>query len=344
MMFRNGMLLIFILWANFTWAGCRTTASLNITDSINVGEILANEVSFSKNVVFTGISCDTSTDKIVYKNIQSDWVEVGPFGNGEKLKVKIESLGKTSETIGKSSNAQAELPYVVKIARGTLDFTGERKPTWFLSDTVIANIGGESSTSIDFWLGICKTLKINWCVSYLTSKLAGDTFTLGLSISYYPKNTTCKPENIIIKVDDISLSQLRSQGKITANSKEGVITLKCDNLFGDKNQASRNMVVYLSSSDLVTGSNTILRGNIDNGVGFVLDLKEPPKGTEAAIKISASGNQGAATSLWKTDKPGTSLNSNIINIPIMASYYVYDTNKVKSGALEATALINVKYD
>ncbi|EPU0887056.1 TPA: hypothetical protein ACPYWK_003998, partial [Escherichia coli] len=24
--------------------------------------------------------------------------------------------------------------------------------------------------------------------------------------------------------------------------------------------------------------------------------------------------------------------------------YVYDTNKVKSGALEATALINVKYD
>ncbi|HDS9927533.1 TPA: pilus assembly protein, partial [Escherichia coli] len=49
MMFRNGMLLIFILWVNFTWAGCRTTASLNITDSINVGEILANEVSFSKN-------------------------------------------------------------------------------------------------------------------------------------------------------------------------------------------------------------------------------------------------------------------------------------------------------
>ncbi|EOJ5970767.1 TPA: fimbrial protein, partial [Escherichia coli] len=209
---------------------------------------------------------------------------------------------------------------------------------------VIANIGGESSSSIDFWLSICKTLKINWCVSYLTSKLAGDTFTLGLSISYYPKNTTCKPENTIIKVDDIALSQLRSQGKITANSKEGIITLKCDNLFGDTKQASRNMVVYLSSSDLVTGSNTILRGNIDNGVGFVLDLKEPPKGTEAAIKISASGDQGAATSLWKTDKTGASLNSNIINIPVLASYYVYDTNKVKSGALQATALINVKYD
>ncbi|HEI2674306.1 TPA: type-1 fimbrial protein, partial [Escherichia coli] len=26
------------------------------------------------------------------------------------------------------------------------------------------------------------------------------------------------------------------------------------------------------------------------------------------------------------------------------SYYVYDEKKVKSGALEATALINVKYD
>ncbi len=81
--------------------------------------------------------------------------------------------------------------------------------------------------------------------------------------------------------------------------------MKCDNLFGDKKQASRNMVVYLSSSDLVKGSNTILRGKTDNGVGFVLDLTEPPKGTEAAIKISANGDQGAATSLWKTDKPGS---------------------------------------
>lgn len=50
--------------------------------------------------MFTGISCDTSTDKIVYKNIQSDWVEVGPFGNGEKLKVKIESLGKPATQLG----------------------------------------------------------------------------------------------------------------------------------------------------------------------------------------------------------------------------------------------------
>lgn len=343
-MFRNGMLLIFILWANFTWAGCRTTASLNITDSINVGEVLANEVSFSKSVVFTGISCDTSTDKIVYKNIKSDWVEVGPFGNGEKLKVKIEPLSKTSDTIGKFSNVQAELPYVVKIARGTPDFSGERKPIWFISDTVIANIGGESSSSIDFWLSICNALKINWCVNYLTSKLAGDTFTLGLSISYYPKNTTCKPENTIIKVDDIALFQLRNQGKITANSKKGIITLKCDNLFGDKKQTSRNIAVYLSSSDLVTGSNTILRGNTDNGVGFVLDLTEPPQGTEPTIKFAVSGGQGVATPLWKTDKPGDSLNSNIINIPVIASYYVYDTKKVKSGALEATALINVKYD
>ncbi|MCL0166308.1 pilus assembly protein, partial [Klebsiella pneumoniae] len=76
----------------------------------------------------------------------------------------------------------------------------------------------------------------------------------------------------------------------------------------------------------------------------VMDLKEPPKGTEAAIIISASGDQGAATTLWKTDKTGASLNSNIINITVLASYYVYDTNKVKSGALQATALINVKYD
>lgn len=72
----------------------------------------------------------------------------------------------------------------------------------------------------------------------------GDTFTLGLNISYYPKNTTCKPENTVIKVDDIALFQLRNQGKIAANSKEGTITLKCDNLFGDKNK-HRGIWLYI---------------------------------------------------------------------------------------------------
>ncbi|WP_270671434.1 fimbrial protein, partial [Escherichia coli] len=38
------------------------------------------------------------------------------------------------------------------------------------------------------------------------------------------------------------------------------------------------------------------------------------------------------------------LTDTTVSIPITASYYVYDTNKIKSGALEATALINVKYD
>lgn len=45
------------------------------------------------------------------------------------------------------------------------------------------------------------------------------------------------------------------------------------------------MVVYLSSSDLVKGSNTILRGKTDNGVGFVLDLTEPPKGLRLPLKF-----------------------------------------------------------
>ncbi|WP_342080393.1 fimbrial protein, partial [Escherichia coli] len=52
---------------------------------------------------------------------------------------------------------------------------------------------------------------------------------------------------------------------------------------------------------------------------------------------------------WSTSKTpsytkSVSWQHHPVSIPITASYYVYDTNKVKSGALEATALINVKYD
>ncbi|MEH1691748.1 fimbrial protein, partial [Salmonella enterica subsp. enterica serovar Enteritidis] len=48
--------------------------------------------------------------------------------------------------------------------------------------------------------------------------------------------------------------------------------------------------------------------------------------------------------LWKVDQVGTPLNSDMITIPIIASYYVYDRDNIKPGDLKATALIYVKYD
>ncbi|MEK8713822.1 fimbrial protein, partial [Escherichia coli] len=57
-----------------------------------------------------------------------------------------------------------------------------------------------------------------------------------------------------------------------------------------------------------------------------------------------SDGNGSHASTLKSPSYTKSVSWQHYPIPITASYYVYDTNKVKSGALEATALINVKYD
>ncbi|EIG2054845.1 fimbrial protein, partial [Escherichia coli] len=126
--------------------------------------------------------------------------------------------------------------------------------------------------------------------------------------------------------------------KATINSKKGDIILRCKNLLGQQNQTSRRMQVYLSSSDLLAGSNTILKGVEDNGVGFMLENNGSP-----VTFLNITDNSKGCTNL-KEIAAKSKITDTTVSIPVTASYYVYDKNKVKSGALQATALINVKYD
>ena len=159
------------------------------------------------------------------------------------------------------------------------------------------------------------------------------------ALSYNPITTTCKPDDLLITLDSIPVSQLPATGnKATINSKQGDIILRCKNLLGQQNQTSRKMQVYLSSSDLLTNSNTILKGAEDNGVGFILESNSSP-----VTLLNITNSSKGYTNL-KEIAAKSKLTDTTVSIPITASYYVYDTNKVKSGALEATALINVKYD
>ncbi len=89
--------------------------------------------------------------------------------------------------------------------------------------------------------------------------------------------------------------------------------------------------MYLSSSDLLTNSNTILKGAEDNGVGFILESNGSP-----VTLLNITNSSKGYTNL-KEVAAKSKLTDTTVSIPITASYYVYDTNKVKSGALEATA-------
>lgn len=90
-------------------------------------------------------------------------------------------------------------------------------------------------------------------------------------MSYDRKQTTCKPEDLTITLPNIALSELYNTGKVSNKNAADNIRLQCDNLFGNAKQTSRKMTVYLSSSDLIPDSYSVLRGAVNNGVGFILE-------------------------------------------------------------------------
>ncbi|EJV2567712.1 putative fimbrial-like adhesin protein [Shigella sonnei] len=199
-----------------------------------------------------------------------------------------------------------------------------------------ASSSTRGSAAVQFLLCLLGGKSWDTCVNSYRNALAQNA---NLTLSYNPITTTCKPDDLLITLDSIPVSQLPATGnKATINSKQGDIILRCKNLLGQQNQTSRKMQVYLSSSDLLAGSNTILKGAENNGVGFMLESNGSP-----VTFLNITDNSKGYTNL-KEIAAKSKLTDTTVSIPITASYYVYDTNKVKSGALEATALINVKYD
>lgn len=199
-----------------------------------------------------------------------------------------------------------------------------------------ASSSTRGSAAVQFLLCLLGGKSWDACVNSYRNALAQNA---NLTLSYNPITTTCKPDDLLITLDSIPVSQLPATGnKATINSKQGDIILRCKNLLGQQNQTSRKMQVYLSSSDLLAGSNTILKGAENNGVGFMLESNGSP-----VTFLNITDNSKGYTNL-KEIAAKSKLTDTTVSIPITASYYVYDTNKVKSSALEATALINVKYD
>ena len=203
-----------------------------------------------------------------------------------------------------------------------------------------ASSSTRGSAAVQFLLCLLGGKSWDACVNSYRNALAQNAgvYSFNLTLSYNPITTTCKPDDLLITLDSIPVSQLPATGnKATINSKQGDIILRCKNLLGQQNQTSRKMQVYLSSSDLLTNSNTILKGAEDNGVGFILESNGSP-----VTLLNITNSSKGYTNL-KEVAAKSKLTDTTVSIPITASYYVYDTNKVKSGALEATALINVKY-
>lgn len=338
---KNNMLIAVFLfcWANFSWATCEhASVSLTHDQHVTLGEMfpLTGQETFNMTARFSGIKCSSANDVINYIPIASD-KQAGPFSNGEIVKVTV-TVPKTSETIGTTSTTEKIVTYTVKIEHDSFSSTSIGGQSIIVPGVMAANTGGNSTWLINLILGLCKALSWSACVDNINNSLSGDTYIENLVLNYHPKTSTCKPDDLTITLPDIPLSGLSAVGKVGNKNADGTIRLTCDNLLGSSNQSSRKMAVHIYSGDLLTGSSFILRGAADNGVGFVLD-----QGGKTINITRIYGSEAAADSLLNINKKEV-VNGNNTIIPITASYYVYDRDKIKPGVLKATALIYMKYD
>ncbi|MDU2941640.1 MAG: fimbrial protein [Enterobacteriaceae bacterium] len=329
------------LWCcmGYSWGSCQlTSAALDHTSTITLNEMfpVTGQETQSVLATFSGIKCSSDSDVISYMSLATS-KQIGPFGNGEILKITV-TVPNASEKVGTTQMTEKAINYTVKIAHDSYDPSGTGTASVTVPGVMAANTGGNSNFLINLALAACKGIGWSGCVDYITKTLKGDTYIENLTIHYNPKKTTCKAKDLIMTLPGIALSELPASGKATARSTTGNIELQCDNLFGTSKQTSRKMAVYLFSSDLASGSSSILKGDANNGVGFVLEHNNK------IVNISAvEGGSASADNLWSINKAGAISNAQV-TIPLTASYYVYDRNKVKPGGLKATALIHVKYD
>jgi len=332
------MLLIFG-YSGSGWAVCKTTGiSYSHNSDVTVDELfpISQQHISTITVKFSGIKCDSVNDTISYIPLINE-SDIGPFSNGQKLKLTV-NVPKTSEKVGTTDTTEKTLMYTVTLKPSTSGVAGSGGESVYVPGVLVANTGGNSNGWIDLILGICKGLGFSGCVNYITGNLKGDSYVENLTVTYRPKQTTCKPDDLTLTLPDISLSELPSSGAAAVKSGAAEINLQCSDFVGTSRQATRGMAVYLYSADLYNGSRSILKGSSTNGVGFVLE-----SGNKPVILSTVKGAKEGAESLWQAKK-GAALGSQNVRIPLKASYYVYDAKKVQPGALQATALIFVNYE
>lgn len=335
------MILMTVLPASY--AGCK--GSLSYEDTLTLREDFAVNPSQSEsyNHQFNDLTC-AGTNTIT--PLKTSDIVVGLYNDTVKLALKVTWLN-SSEVSLSAGKGDFSAGYRVDVSPAnsgaSVNISAGSGNSVYIKDVAsLSSATATSQSSAFFTLVVCLLSGKSWepCITSYHNSLAkdGGFYSSNLRVTYNRKQTTCKPQDLNITLPDIALSELTVNGKVARKNASENIRLQCDNLFGDRKQTSRKMVVYLSSSDLLAGSGFILRGNKDNGVGFTLE------NNNQVVNISSVTEQGGATLLWKVDKPGDVVSSNTVNIPILASYYVYDKSKVKPGNLSATALIYVKYD
>ncbi|HAT2830536.1 TPA: fimbrial protein [Klebsiella oxytoca] len=164
-----------------------------------------------------------------------------------------------------------------------------------------------------------------------------------LTIQFEPKETTCNMlRDMSIHLPPAPYNVLKKKGR--AEGSDFTIPLRCGNLAGIKT-STRNVQIWLSSNDLVETDVTkqimVNSETTAGGVGVAIRSRIY-WGDYEEVQISSSNDLEHATPIKNIDK-GDDISS-IVNIDLHAYYKVYDSSKLSTGTVVATAQIMFSYD
>lgn len=333
------ILSMFLSLFNLAYAGCSNKGSYTThTQIFNFEENTSDIYSRTFTMEPTGISCDNDKDTIYYVSSLNDKV-IGFYDGAIKFKVSV-TLTPGQEVLGKTKNT-SRVSYLVNLTKSTAQVNSSViGGTITVPSAVTASTDKNASNVVlSFFMCLFSGDFFN-CLSDRVNKLSGATFQENITFNFVPKNSTCLPiVTAPLVLPDVQRAELRSIGTVNSLSGSTQIALHCDNAIG--NNSMRGISVYLSSDDLLDGSDFILKDKMDNGVGFELS-----SGTANRIHLLRTGNSisnSPDVTIIKKIKKGEQLLQQY-TIPVTAKYYVYDVAKIRTGKLNATAYVRINYD
>lgn len=171
---------------------------------------------------------------------------------------------------------------------------------------------------------------------------AEDMFYQPMQLTYNPVTTTCNFSNQgltvplpLISIQDVKTNSLAGYTPFTLN-------FTCSDLAGGTS-ASRDISMFLASSNLLATDNTVLTNTATQGatgVGFRL-VKASTTSSPIIFSNSVSA-QNSATNIFSVTK-GSALSPSF-SINMGAYYYPYDPNNITKGPMTSNATLVFAYN
>lgn len=199
-----------------------------------------------------------------------------------------------------------------------------------------------SSMGIVAWLVNIVVKLVKFLLTWQWPVDKNDIFLQPVQITYNPIMTTCNFSNagLMVNLPLIPIKDAKTVNQ--AGYTPFTLNFTCQNLIGGTT-ASRDILMFLSSSNLLATDKTVLTNTNTQGakgIGFRV-VKSTNTNTPIIFSDSIT-TQGSATSIFSVSKGSTFSPSFSVNMG--AYYYPYNVAAVTQGKLESSATLVMSYN